>query len=352
MGVRDHAGRCLGHLARGDLLFPAGPAAGSRGKSARPRRQQRRTLLIYAARLGRGQAVLGVAGSDRVIESALATAARGCQYGPWLIPPLRPWGIGRLVPSRVERSRTWSETGRPTGGSGCIVGSMVARTSSAGRIGTRGRRAVAERDPVDQLFTVGPSEFVQRRNALTKALRDAGRSREAGEVERLRRPSPAVWLANRLARQDPEGVTRFIDAVERLKRAHLGRGDLVQATESQRNALERLLAEARAIQMDAATPGVPRGAMGRLSATLVGAAADEDQRAQLAQGRLTRAGGQPGGRATRRESDFAKRGGRKGAPCSGDRASRSAAPSGYRERRAASGRPASAAEGAGGADRP
>jgi hypothetical protein len=170
----------------------------------------------------------------------------------------------------------------------------VARTSSAGRIGARGRRAVAERDPVDQLFTVGPSEFVQRRNALTKALRDAGRSGEAREVERLRRPSPAVWLANRLARQDPEGVTRFIDAVDRLKRAHLGRGNLVQATESQRNALERLLAEARAIQMDAATQGVPRGTMGRLSATLVGAAADEDQRAQLAQGRLTRESTEPG----------------------------------------------------------
>lgn len=141
-------------------------------------------------------------------------------------------------------------------------------------------------DPIDELFAVSPRDFVQRRNAIASALRDTGHPAQAREVMRLRRPPLPVWLANHVARDDAEGVTRFIKAVAQLRRAHLGDGDLVTAMEQQRHALEPLVARARVALEEAGMAATP-ATMERMSATLLGAAANKAQQADLMRGRLS-----------------------------------------------------------------
>jgi hypothetical protein len=146
----------------------------------------------------------------------------------------------------------------------------------------------------DRLYTVPPKDFVKARDALAAELRKTGRTAEAAEVAKLRKPTPAVWAINQVAQADPAAVTRFIDTVDRLKRAHFGEpGPLAQATEDQRAALEGLLKRAKALL---AKVGLPASAAttGRISATLLGAAADPPARSFLRHGRLTHERQAPG----------------------------------------------------------
>lgn len=144
---------------------------------------------------------------------------------------------------------------------------------------------MAARD-IDDLHAAAPAEFVQARNALARRLREAGRTADAAGVQRLRKPSPALWVVNQVARQDPEGLTRFIEAVDQLKRTHLGSpGELAQATRQQRDALDRLLHRATRALTGAGLQPSP-ALLGRVSATLRGAAADLQARKELQAGRL------------------------------------------------------------------
>lgn len=67
-------------------------------------------------------------------------------------------------------------------------------------------------DPVDELFTVAPADFVARRNQLAKALRAERRRDEAKEVAALRRPTAPLWALNQLARRHPDDVADLLDA--------------------------------------------------------------------------------------------------------------------------------------------
>src|SRR4051812_17139068 len=59
---------------------------------------------------------------------------------------------------------------------------------------------------IDELYTVDPSEFVARRNALAKELRAAGDRDAAAEVSKLRRPTVVAAALNQLARRNPAGL--------------------------------------------------------------------------------------------------------------------------------------------------
>ncbi|MGH7389719.1 MAG: hypothetical protein ACREM3_09720 [Candidatus Rokuibacteriota bacterium] len=141
-------------------------------------------------------------------------------------------------------------------------------------------------DDADELHAVPLRDFVRARKALGDRLRRQGRAGEAAEVDRLRKPSPALWAVNHLARRHQDLVRRLVDAVERLKRAQLGKpGEMAAATRDQRSALDALTARAEEVLQDAdakATPGVLR----LISSSLVGAAADRELRRQLLAGRL------------------------------------------------------------------
>src|SRR5258706_6970077 len=104
----------------------------------------------------------------------------------------------------------------------------------------------------DELYSTPPQAFVRARNALAARLRQKGRAGEAAEIARLRRPSVALWLVNRLAATDPSGVRRLIDAADRLRRAHLREPRTIpDAVAQYRGALEHLIRQAERILTDA-----------------------------------------------------------------------------------------------------
>ena len=75
-------------------------------------------------------------------------------------------------------------------------------------------------DTLGQLYSVEPDEFVAERKRLERSLRDEGRAEEAAELAKLRKPPQPVFLANRLARQQPDLVGQLIDDGEQLAAAH------------------------------------------------------------------------------------------------------------------------------------
>jgi len=145
-----------------------------------------------------------------------------------------------------------------------------------------------------RLYAAPLADFVKARDALVAELKAAGRSAEAADLKQLRKPSPAVWAINRVAQEDPTAVTRFVETVGRLKRAHFGEpGALARATADHRSALDHLLERARATLVSAGLPA-STAVIGRISATLAGAAADPVASADLRHGRLTHEAQAPG----------------------------------------------------------
>ena len=59
-------------------------------------------------------------------------------------------------------------------------------------------------DDLDSLFATPPAAFIEERKRIVAALKGAGRKDEAKEVEKIPRPSLAVWTVNQIARRDPE----------------------------------------------------------------------------------------------------------------------------------------------------
>ncbi|MGH7312427.1 MAG: hypothetical protein ACREJV_04585, partial [Candidatus Rokuibacteriota bacterium] len=147
---------------------------------------------------------------------------------------------------------------------------------------------------IARLYAVPLKDFVKARDALAAKLRELRRLAEAADVGKLRKPTPTVWAINRVAREDPAVVTRFVEAVNHLKRAHLGEpGRLARATEEQRSALERLLERAKGVLAEAGLQA-SAAVTSRISATLLGAAADPHASSDLRQGRLTHERQAPG----------------------------------------------------------
>jgi hypothetical protein len=154
--------------------------------------------------------------------------------------------------------------------------------------------AGARPSALDPLFEAAPRDFGRERRDVAAALRAAGRVADAAAAGRMRKPPVAVWAANQVARRQPADLTRFIDAVERLRRAH-GRspGDVAAATAAEREALRAVVDHAAAALASAGLRGSP-AMLARISATVLGSAADPDARKDLRAGRLTEERAAPG----------------------------------------------------------
>ncbi len=74
-------------------------------------------------------------------------------------------------------------------------------------------------DDLDSLFAAPPTGFIEERKRIVAALKGAGRKDEAKAVEKIPRPSIAVWTVNQIARRDPELVRRLGAITDRLKSA-------------------------------------------------------------------------------------------------------------------------------------
>ncbi|MBI2207749.1 MAG: hypothetical protein HYU41_28280 [Candidatus Rokubacteria bacterium] len=146
--------------------------------------------------------------------------------------------------------------------------------------------ARAKRDDASAaLFRVPPAEFVAARRRLVTELRAAKRDADA-KAARLRKPTVALWAANQAAHTNRHAVDALLDAVRRLKQAHLGRGDLRGAIDAQRTALDGLTASARE-QLGAIAHAATPEIVARVSATLLASAVDPGAHDALRAGQLT-----------------------------------------------------------------
>ncbi len=147
--------------------------------------------------------------------------------------------------------------------------------------------------PADALRAVPPRDFVGARNALAAQLAKDGKAAEARQVARLRRPSPVAWALNRAAAARPRELGALVDAVDRLRRAQLGGGDLRAAMERYRSAFEPLVRGASQALREAGA-AVSAALDRRIRSTLLAAVTDRGLRADLEAARLADEHAEPG----------------------------------------------------------
>ena len=141
------------------------------------------------------------------------------------------------------------------------------------------------------LYALPLAEFTAARNEAAKRLMDAGDADAAKQVKALRKPSRAAWAINRAVRADPDAVQELIDAGGRLARAQDaalsgkrgGGDDLRAAIAAQGEAVERL-ADAAGRELGTASGSQ----LDRVRETLRAVAGDDDLRAEVAAGTVTR----------------------------------------------------------------
>ncbi len=149
-------------------------------------------------------------------------------------------------------------------------------------------------DPAGDLYGLALDRFVPERAALVKSLRGQGRREEAARVASLRKPTVAAWAVNHLVRTQPLAVAELLDAGEALSHAQSellagrrGAQALREATSRQRSAVEKLLEAARGL-LAADGHELGQATIDRVADTLRAAALDQEARAQLRGGCLTR----------------------------------------------------------------
>jgi hypothetical protein len=145
----------------------------------------------------------------------------------------------------------------------------------------------------DALRTVSPRDFIQARNALVERLTKTGDTAEARRIRRLRRPSPVVWALNAVAARHPDDLRALASAMDRLRRAQLGQGEVSGPTNEYRQAFQRLVTRANELLREGnqvVTPVLER----RMRSTLQAAVADRRLRRDLQSAQLGEEHADPG----------------------------------------------------------
>jgi hypothetical protein len=110
-------------------------------------------------------------------------------------------------------------------------------------------------DPVDELFVGSIEDFVKRRDALVKELKQNGDKETAAAVKALRKPSAAAWAVNQVARRNPNAIDELVAAARAVHDAQAkavqgNSSDLRTTTEVWRKHIHALAAEAGAQYRD------------------------------------------------------------------------------------------------------
>ena len=144
---------------------------------------------------------------------------------------------------------------------------------------------------VDELYGLDPNDFVTARNDLVKRLKKAGDKPLAAEVAKLKRPTPAAWAVNQLARRHGDEVEELVRLGEALRdaqdRALAGDdpGDMRQAGRARREAVARLAERADRLLVERG--GAAGAHAGDVTATLEAASLDAEAGAAVLAGRLS-----------------------------------------------------------------
>ncbi len=140
-------------------------------------------------------------------------------------------------------------------------------------------------DDIRRLYGVPLDRFTAERNELAKRLREAGDAESAEEVAGLRRPPLSAWVVNQLMRERTPLLGDLWKAGDRLRKAHGGKGDFRAALDSERQALDALVASAAEL-LEQAGKAVAEDTLQRVRGTLQAAAADRDARRTVEKGML------------------------------------------------------------------
>jgi hypothetical protein len=147
----------------------------------------------------------------------------------------------------------------------------------------------ADLDPVaDELYALPRDEFTAARNAAAKRARQSGDKELAEQIQALRRPSTAAWLANLLSREHPDEVRTLVDLGDGLRTAQDQlEGEALRLLSQQRHeVVHGLVQQARALARSAGHPAsdaVSRELEDTFTAAVNSSAAAE----AVANGRLT-----------------------------------------------------------------
>lgn len=141
----------------------------------------------------------------------------------------------------------------------------------------------------DELYGLLPAEFTAARNAWARQLKDDTDTELAERVTALRKPSPAAWGVNLLARHRADELAQLAElgAVMRQAQAELDRDQLAELTSQRRRLVAALAREAGGLASDAHHV-LTSSALDEVSATLQAALGDPAAAAAVRSGRLVR----------------------------------------------------------------
>ncbi|HET6877526.1 MAG TPA: hypothetical protein VFH38_08360 [Jatrophihabitans sp.] len=89
-----------------------------------------------------------------------------------------------------------------------------------------------------ELYSVDPERFVDRRAELAAHAREQGDTHLAGQIAKLRKPTTAAWVVNRLVDEDATIVKRLLELNDRLRGAHEDLdAELLRALSAERRAV-------------------------------------------------------------------------------------------------------------------
>ena len=166
---------------------------------------------------------------------------------------------------------------------------MTKGTSKRDAAGSKAGAALEQE--IDRLFAGAPDEFVSKRDALARRLRDEKRSEEAARIKALRRPTVAAWAVNLLLREHRAEVEDLLEAGAELRQAQrkalsgVRATGLREATDRRRRAVAALT---RAAEEALEASGHGAAATEGVRATLEAASLDEDAAELVRSGRLSR----------------------------------------------------------------
>ncbi|WP_138708080.1 hypothetical protein, partial [Agromyces tardus] len=140
----------------------------------------------------------------------------------------------------------------------------------------------------EELYALVPEEFTAARNARAKAAKP-GDPELAARIGGLRKPSPAAWIANAVAREHADGLDELVALGAELREAQAaGDGrELTRLAGERRKLVASLLQQAAALG-DAADRSPSRAVLDEVEQTLIAGTIDAAAGEAVRTGRLVR----------------------------------------------------------------
>lgn len=137
------------------------------------------------------------------------------------------------------------------------------------------------------LYGLAPAEFTAARNAVAREVKDSADLELAARVQELKKPSPAAWAVNLLARERADELEQLAELGETMREAQedLDRAQLADLTRQRRALVTALAREASGLATEA-RHNLTAGVVEEVAKTLQAALNDPAAAAAVRSGRL------------------------------------------------------------------